>query len=131
MTQKTSASQRKNEGERRWYVYLLECEGGSIYTGITTDLRRRMTEHAAGTAARFTRAFSPLRLRAAWRCADRSTATAAEQWIKRLGSKQKRQLDSGAGSIPNRYDLTPVCRRELSHAAVPADRSCPPDRSGR
>ena len=45
-----------------WYVYLLECRDGSIYTGIATDVERRYAEHAAGKGARYTRSRPPLRL---------------------------------------------------------------------
>ena len=45
-----------------WYVYLLECHDGSVYTGIATDVDRRYAEHAAGKGARYTRAHPPLRL---------------------------------------------------------------------
>ena len=42
-----------------WFVYLLECENGKIYTGITTDVTRRFDEHLKGTGAKFTRANLP------------------------------------------------------------------------
>ena len=43
-----------------WYVYLIECRDGSVYTGIATDVARRFSEHAAGKGARYTRAHPPL-----------------------------------------------------------------------
>jgi putative endonuclease len=45
-----------------WYVYLIECRDGSVYTGIATDVARRHAEHAAGKGARYTRSHPPLRL---------------------------------------------------------------------
>ena len=45
-----------------WVVYMLRCANGSLYTGITTDLARRLREHQAGTGGRFTRAMRPVEL---------------------------------------------------------------------
>lgn len=45
-----------------WYVYLLECQNGKIYTGITTDVNRRFDEHLSGTGAKFTRANPPVQI---------------------------------------------------------------------
>jgi putative endonuclease len=75
-----------------WYVYLLECRDGSIYTGIAVDVAKRYAEHARGKGARYTRANPPLRLLASFEYADRSQATKAEIEIKRLSPAQKREL---------------------------------------
>lgn len=75
-----------------WYVYLLECRDGSLYTGITTDVARRYAEHASGNGARYTRARPPARLLAQFPYPDRSTASRAEHAIKRLRPEQKRAL---------------------------------------
>ncbi|MDN3520423.1 GIY-YIG nuclease family protein, partial [Halomonas ramblicola] len=50
------------ERERRWYLYLIETAGGALYTGITTDVTRRLAEHAAGRGAKALRGRGPLRL---------------------------------------------------------------------
>ena len=75
-----------------WYVYLLECRDGSIYTGIATDVERRFAEHAAGKGARYTRSRPPLRLLARFQYPDRSTASRAEYAIKQLSPARKRAL---------------------------------------
>ena len=75
-----------------WYVYLLECRDGSIYTGIATDVERRYAEHAAGKGARYTRSRPPLRLLARFEYPDRSTASRAEYAIKQLSPARKRAL---------------------------------------
>ncbi|RPE77223.1 GIY-YIG nuclease family protein [Vulcaniibacterium tengchongense] len=75
-----------------WYVYLLECRGGRIYTGIATDVARRCAQHAAGTGARYTRAHPPQRLLASFGFPDRSSASRAEAAIKRLTPARKRAL---------------------------------------
>jgi predicted GIY-YIG superfamily endonuclease len=46
----------------RWVVYILRCRDGSLYTGITNDLTKRLAAHRAGTGARYTRARLPVRL---------------------------------------------------------------------
>jgi len=46
--------------ETTWFLYLLECEGESIYTGITTDVQRRYAQHLAGIGAKYTRSRRPL-----------------------------------------------------------------------
>ena len=75
-----------------WYLYLIECRDGSIYTGITTDVERRYAEHAAGTGARYTRSRPPSRLLAVFEYPDRSTASRAEHAIKQLTPARKRAL---------------------------------------
>lgn len=72
-----------------WFVYLLECCDGSIYTGIATDVDRRYALHVAGKGARYTRARPPQRLLARFEFADRSSASKAEYAIKRLTAAQK------------------------------------------
>lgn len=75
-----------------WYVYLIECRDGSIYTGIATDVERRYAEHAAGKGARYTRAHPPARLLARFGHPDRAAASRAEYAIKRLSPAGKRAL---------------------------------------
>lgn len=75
-----------------WYVYLIECRNGSIYTGIATDVARRYAEHVAGTGARYTRAWPPRQLLASFAHADRSSASKAEHAIKQLTPARKRAL---------------------------------------
>lgn len=75
-----------------WYVYLIECCDGSLYTGIATDVDRRYAEHAAGKGARYTRSRPPLRLLARFEYPDRSSASRAEYAIKQLSPARKRAL---------------------------------------
>jgi len=76
----------------RWYVYLLECRDGSVYTGIATDVERRYAQHAAGRGARYTRAHPPLRLLGQWEHPDRASASRAEYAIKQMTPAGKRAL---------------------------------------
>lgn len=57
-----------------WHLYLIECAGGSIYTGITTDVSARFEQHAAGLGARYTRSHKPLRVLVSFELADRASA---------------------------------------------------------
>ena len=75
-----------------WFVYLIECEGGSIYTGIAIDVEARYAAHKSGKGARYTRSHPPRRLLAAIEYADRSAASKAEYRIKRLSPSEKREL---------------------------------------
>ncbi len=75
---------------KSYYVYMLECRGGLLYIGITTDIRRRMTEHHEGRiGARFTRANPPARLLAVRQVAGRPAALKLEAALKKLRRPQK------------------------------------------
>ena len=80
------------EGAGLWIVYMLECGDQTLYTGITTNLDRRMAEHAAGKGARYTRGRGPFRLVYSETCQGRAEASRRETAIKRLDRTHKRQL---------------------------------------
>ncbi|MBI5669858.1 MAG: GNAT family N-acetyltransferase [Chloroflexi bacterium] len=75
-----------------WYLYVLECSDQSLYTGITTNLRRRVDIHNAGRGAAYTAVRRPVRLVAAWRCPNRSAALKAEAAFKRQTRESKLRL---------------------------------------
>ncbi|NLE64432.1 MAG: GIY-YIG nuclease family protein [Elusimicrobia bacterium] len=75
-----------------WYVYILECPDGRLYTGITTDLKRRLAQHQKGTGAKFTRAFGVRRLVHNEKYPSRSAALKREAVIKNLSRLQKERL---------------------------------------
>ena len=75
-----------------WYVYMLRCGDGSLYTGSTTDVERRLREHQGGTGARYTRSRPPVTLAYAEEAPDRSTAQRREAAIKKLPRAQKLKL---------------------------------------
>lgn len=83
-----SASRRRND----YYVYILECSDGSFYTGITTDLVRRVAAHNAGRGARYTRSRRPVRVIYAEPAGDRAAAARRERAIKRLPRAAKEDL---------------------------------------
>jgi ADP-ribose pyrophosphatase YjhB (NUDIX family)/predicted GIY-YIG superfamily endonuclease len=77
---------------RDWFLYALRCADDTLYTGITTDLARRVAEHNAGRGARYTAARRPAKLIGAYRFPDRSAAQRAEARFKRLPRTRKLQL---------------------------------------
>lgn len=79
---------------KTWYVYMLRCEGGSLYTGITTDVARRVREHLGiePGGAKYTRSHRPREVAAAWEVPGHGEAAALEAAIKRLGTAGKREL---------------------------------------
>ncbi len=81
-----------NVENRAWFIYLLECQGGRLYTGITPDLEERFRKHSLGKGAMFTRLNRPERMIAAKPCANRSEATRLERLIKGLTPMQKRYM---------------------------------------
>ena len=80
-----------------WYVYLVACRNGAIYTGIARDVAARLAQHAAGAGARYTRANPPRQLLARFRCANQSEASRLEAAIKRLRAPDKRRLVGKTG----------------------------------
>ncbi|WP_126664079.1 GIY-YIG nuclease family protein [Haloterrigena salifodinae] len=73
-------------------VYVLECADGSLYTGYTTDLERRVAEHDAGEGAKYTRGRAPVELRYHERHESRSAAMSREYEIKQLSRREKERL---------------------------------------
>ncbi|WP_322022091.1 GIY-YIG nuclease family protein [Burkholderia sp. BCC1977] len=82
-----------------WFLYLIECADDSVYTGITTDVAARFDEHAAGKGARYTRSRKPRAVLASFPLPDRSIASRAEYWVKRLTAAQKRELAAGIRTL--------------------------------
>lgn len=76
----------------QWYCYLLECADGSLYTGITNDLEKRLAAHNGGTASKYTRSRLPVKLVFTETQADRASASRREIEIKRLPRAAKLAL---------------------------------------
>lgn len=90
----TSAGKEPDHGAAGggWYVYMLRCADGSLYTGVATDLERRLLEHNSGKGAKYTRGRAPVSLVYQERCADRRRATQREHRIKRMSRVEKLDL---------------------------------------
>jgi len=81
--------------QQSWYVYILECSDGSLYTGVTTDPERRLHEHNhSARGARYTRARRPLSLAYREPAENRARACRREWEIKQLSAGEKRRLIS-------------------------------------
>ena len=83
-----------------WVCYLLECADGTLYTGISNDLPRRLGQHARGVASKYTRSRLPVRLRWCQRHRDRGAALRREAAIKRLPRAEKLALAGRGASRP-------------------------------
>ena len=77
-----------------WFIYILECGDGSLYTGITKDLERRVQQHNDGKGSRYTRTHLPVKLCYSESCATRSEALIREAAIKTLPRTKKEELVS-------------------------------------
>ncbi len=81
----------KKSGDK-WFVYILRCSDGTLYAGITKDVRRRCEQHNAGTASRYTRSRLPVTLVYHERHASRSLALKREAAIKAMSRLEKESL---------------------------------------
>ena len=78
-----------------WYLYILRCGDGTLYTGITTDVARRLEAHRQGRGAKYTRGRGPLELAYQDKCGTHSLALKREAAVKRLPRQEKEALISG------------------------------------
>lgn len=84
-----------------WSVYIVGCSDGSLYTGVTTDVERRVHEHNnTRKGAKYTRARRPVELVWSQYCVNKSTAYKLEDAIKRLGRKMKVAIVEGRRQPP-------------------------------
>jgi len=75
-----------------WKLYILRCGDGSLYTGITTDVEKRLEAHRSGKGAKYTRGRGPLELVYSEDCGDHSAALKRELEIKALTREEKNKL---------------------------------------
>ena len=75
-----------------WYLYILRCGDGTLYTGITTDVARRLEEHRQGRGAKYTRGRGPLELVYQEECGTHSEALKRELEVKALSRMEKERL---------------------------------------
>ena len=87
-----------------WWVYILRCGDGTLYTGSTTDVARRTAQHAAGRGARYTRGRGPVELLYREPCPDKSAALKREAAIKALPRAAKLALAAGTLNLEKRRD---------------------------
>jgi len=75
-----------------WFVYMLRCSDGSLYTGYTDDVQRRLSVHNSGKGAKYTRSRLPVEVVYREEVPDKSAAMRREAAIKKLTRKQKMLL---------------------------------------
>jgi len=80
-----------------WYVYMVECSDGTIYTGITNNIEARITKHNSGKGAKYTRGKTPVVLKAFWQYEIKSEAAKAEYAFKKLPREHKLKLINEKG----------------------------------
>ncbi len=84
-----------------WFVYIIKCSHGSLYTGVTTDVKRRFAEHEKGRpkGAKYLRGKGPLELVWQRQVSDRQQALSLEHRIKRLPREQKKAICRGIEDV--------------------------------
>ncbi len=89
--------------ESVWYLYMIRCSDNSLYTGITTDVSRRLSEHN-GTGkrpgAKYLRGRAPLKLEFSVSAGNRSSASRLELLVKKLNHTEKEKLIKGERKLP-------------------------------
>jgi predicted GIY-YIG superfamily endonuclease len=78
-----------------WSLYILQCSDGSLYTGVTNDVDRRLKQHQDGKASHYTRTRRPVILVYREKCGNRSQALTRECAVKALGRERKEALIAG------------------------------------
>jgi putative endonuclease len=103
-----------------WFLYLLECADGSVYTGIAVDVEARFAQHVSGTGARYTRSRKPVQVLASFEMAGRAQASSAEYWVKRLTPREKRALAAGTRTLESVLPAPePAAETETEVAGTP------------
>lgn len=91
-TKSASKALEAGEPDASWFVYILRCADGSLYTGVAKDIDQRLKAHNAGEGARYTRGRAPVELVYRERCADQSLAVRREWDIKQMSRPRKLAL---------------------------------------
>ena len=78
--------------KENWWVYMLRCQDGTLYTGATCDIPRRLAAHNSGKGAKYTRGRGPVELVYREACGEKSAALRREAAVKRLSREEKLRL---------------------------------------
>lgn len=87
-------------GDARWHLYLVRCDDGSLYTGISTDVPRRLDQHRNNRGAKRLKGRKSLQLVYSREIGDRGTAQRVEHRVKQLSRAQKEALIVGSLPLP-------------------------------
>lgn len=82
-----------------WHTYIVQCKDGTFYTGISTDIERRISQHNSGKGAKYTKQRRPVHLVYSETHPNRSEASKREWVIKQLSRKEKEKLINDNGTI--------------------------------
>lgn len=94
-----------------WLVYVLECDDGSLYTGVTNNLEKRLKAHREGRGAKYTRMHTPRRVLMTVPAASRKQAQQVETWLKGHGRAAKeRFVEAGPVRVMERFEGYRVTR---------------------
>lgn len=86
----------QEQQETIWFIYIVRCADNSLYTGITTDLKRRVDEHNTGAVgAKYTRSRRPVKMVYHERAENRSQASRREYQIKKMSLQSKLKMIEG------------------------------------
>jgi len=77
-----------------WFLYVVKCRDGTLYTGISNDVERRVRQHSSGKGAKYTRSRSPVCLMKSWEAGTKSDALRVEYRFKQLNRRQKEEAIS-------------------------------------
>jgi putative endonuclease len=102
-----------------WFLYIVECDDGSLYTGIARDPQARFEMHLAGKGARYTRAHPPRRLLVSLAFPDRSSVSRAEYRVKQMAAAEKRRLVKFVGRWQREWSDARICREMRLIAETP------------
>ena len=94
--------------ETQWYLYILRCKDNTLYTGITTDVEKRLEAHRSGKGAKYTRGRAPLELVYRETCGSHGDALKREFAVKRLSREQKTELIEKSKELC-KNELPPIC----------------------
>jgi predicted GIY-YIG superfamily endonuclease/ADP-ribose pyrophosphatase YjhB (NUDIX family) len=106
---------------RAWFLYALRCADDTLYTGVTTDLARRLSEHNSGRGARYTSGRRPVRLIGAWPFEGRGPAQRAEARFRRLPRRKKLQHAALKIAVAG----SPFCQDETRKELLAPVHFCP------
>ena len=95
MREKEKNISRRKQTADAWFLYILRCKDGSLYTGVTKDLERRFKMHHSGRASHYTRTRRPVELVYHEPCGTRTQALVRECFIKSFSRKRKEDLIFG------------------------------------
>lgn len=95
-----------------YFIYMLRCSDGSLYTGITTDIKRRFAEHISKDkkSAKYTKSHDVIKIEVLWETDGRANASKIERFIKRLSKCKKEELVKNPEALHTLLENETVCR---------------------